>query len=66
MDFDGKGYITESNFGQGIVYDKLTQQYHYSTEDIHEYFLRENLFTTDGKLDFEVFKKAFFPHLFHV
>ena len=36
----------------------------YKTEDIREYFYQENLFKESDplmKMDFEIFKKAFFP-----
>lgn len=43
----------------------------YDEKDIKEYLRRENLFKegveeSKNRMDFEVFKKAYFPHLFHI
>jgi hypothetical protein len=37
----------------------------FAESDIKEYLECENLFK-NGKLEFDTFKKAFFPHLFHI
>jgi hypothetical protein len=43
----------------------------YDETDIKEYLRRENLFKggsdeASNRMDFEAFKKAYFPHLFHI
>lgn len=41
----------------------------FTEADIKEYLYRENLFkegNPNSKIDFETFKKAYFPHLFHI
>ena len=43
----------------------------YEEQDIREYLRRDNIFKEGGeeakqRMDFEAFKKAYFPHLFHI
>ena len=59
MDFNGKGFIEEDNFFQTLLNYKLP----YSKEEIKRFFGYEKLFirTPDGKMNFECFKKSFFP-----
>jgi hypothetical protein len=65
MDFNGKGVITESDFCNGIIVKRL----HFDMADIKDMLYKENLFVQgdrSSKIDYDLFKKAFFPYLFHV
>jgi Ca2+-binding EF-hand superfamily protein len=59
MDFNGNGFIEEDDFFQTLLNYKLP----YSKEEIKKFFAHEKLFirSPDGKMNFELFKKSFFP-----
>ena len=58
MDFNGKGYVEEEDFFNTLFVHKLP----FSRDEIHQFFVKEKLFTMqNGRLAFEPFKKAFFP-----
>ncbi len=61
LDFTGLGYITEEAFLQSnVVQTRLP----YTREEIQMFFREFNLFSSSKKgLDFDDFKKNFFPHL---
>lgn len=65
IDFNGEGTITLDQF----MRSRIVQRLKYEHEDIKLFLFRESLFKErepSYKLEYEVFKKAFFPHLFHV
>ncbi len=59
MDFSGKGYVQQEDFFKTLVIYKLP----FSAEEITEFFRDEKIFQQrgDGTIDFELFKKTFFP-----
>ena len=59
MDFSGRGFVHESDFFKTLLIYRLP----FSTEEISEFFKQERVFQqrADGTLDFELFKKTFFP-----
>jgi hypothetical protein len=59
MDFSGKGTIQEQDFFKSLLIYRLPV----SQEEISEFFRNEKIFKqkADGTLDFELFKKTFFP-----
>ena len=59
MDFSGKGTVQEQDFFKTLLIYRLP----FSTEEISDFFQKEKLFQQrgDGTLDFELFKKTFFP-----
>ena len=64
LDFTGLGYIPEETFFDCII---IRERVPYSVQELRTYFNEYNLFneTTKG-LDFDNFKKNFFPHLYLV
>jgi Ca2+-binding EF-hand superfamily protein len=64
LDFSGIGYITrESFFNNFIVKHKIK----FSKEDIEEFLKGYNLFnSSEPGINFDNFKKVFFPHLYLV
>ena len=72
LDFGGKGYITEDMFMQSSVMDRIQ----YSREDVRGFFDFINLFhncksgqkelIANKGINFDTFKKTFFPHLYIV
>jgi hypothetical protein len=78
MDFSGRGYILEED----VLNSKLIPRCNYSREDISLYFEHANLFHNTefnsmnsprsdhyvpvDAINFDKFKKAFFPHLYVV
>jgi len=64
LDFTGIGYITEEAFLNSIVVKDRTS---FTTAEIREYFNENNLFNAESKgINFDNFKKNFFPHLYLV
>ena len=59
MDFNGKGVVTEEDFFKTLLIYRLP----YSRDEISDFFRKEGLFAQrqDGTMDFELFKKTFFP-----
>ena len=59
MDFSGKGSVQESDFFRTLLIYRLP----FSTEEITDFFRSEKIFQQrgDGTLDYELFKKTFFP-----
>lgn len=64
LDFNGLGYITEKAFLESIV---VRERIPNDISEIKQYFRENNLFngSTNG-LNFDEFKKNFFPHLYLV
>jgi hypothetical protein len=66
FDFSGLGYITEEEFiNSKIVKNRIS----FSTKEIQLFFRDQNIFgqTKDKPgMDFDAFKKYFFPHLYLV
>lgn len=62
MDFGGKGYMVEDDFFHTLLNYKIP----YKEEEVREYFKYEKMFIRlpEGRMDFEAFKKAFFPKRF--
>ena len=60
MDFNGKGVIHEEDFFRTLLIYRLP----FSKEDIQAFFANEKVFQQrpEGGLDFELFKKIFFPY----
>jgi len=64
LDFTGLGYITEQAFMNCII---VKERLPFSTDQIKLYFKEYNLFPMNKKgIDFDNFKKNFFPHLYLV
>lgn len=61
MDFNGNGYIEEEDFFHTLLSYKLP----YSKDEVKSFFAYEKWFkrVPDGRLNYEQFKKAFFPHM---
>lgn len=59
MDFNGKGVVYENDFFKTLVIYRLP----FSQEELSEFFAKEKIFKqrSDGGMDFELFKKVFFP-----
>ena len=64
LDFTGLGYITKNDFMNSII---VKDRIPFSSEQIEIFFQEYNLFTP-GKngIDFDNFKKNFFPQLYLV
>ena len=61
MDFTGKGYITEDDFLQSLIVQRIG----YQKDDIKEFFRQHNLYQDNSEgIGFDKFKKIFFPQLF--
>lgn len=58
MDFTGVGTITEEILLNSIIFKKIE----YSVEDLKDFFRLSNIFA-EG-MNFDTFKKTFFPHLY--
>jgi hypothetical protein len=64
FDFSGLGYITEDAF---LNHKLVKGRIPFSESDIKNFFLDQNLFNRHKKgLEFDSFKKYFFPHLYLV
>jgi len=64
FDFSGLGYITEQVFLDSKV---VKNRVPYSNDEIRLFFRESNLFDKNKKgLEFDTFKKFFFPHLYLV
>jgi hypothetical protein len=63
MDFGGKGIVYEEDFFKTLLIYRLP----FSSEEISEFFKQEKIFKQrpDGSMDFELFKKTFFPSRDH-
>ena len=64
FDFTGLGYITADRFLESyLVRDRIR----FSHEDMQDFFSQYNLFSETSKgINFDSFKKFFFPHLYLV
>jgi len=63
LDFGGQGKVTLERFLNGLVVKRVK----FDVEDITEYLLKEKIFENEEyELEFDKFKKNFFPHLFHI
>lgn len=62
IDFSGLGYISEQAFLDSKI---VKMRVPFSDEDIKTYFSENNLFHGEG-IDFDCFKKNFFPQLYLV
>lgn len=58
MDFTGVGYITEQDFLNSMFASKIN----FNKEELKDLFFLTNMFK-DG-MNFDSFKKIFFPHLY--
>ena len=61
MDFNGRGIVFEEDFFRTLLIYRLP----FSQEEIKEWFAKERMFKQrgeDGGMDFEIFKKVFFPY----
>jgi hypothetical protein len=58
MDFTGIGQITEQDFMNSMVVKKVEV----TTEELRDFFFLTNMFK--GGMNFDLFKKTFFPHLY--
>ena len=64
LDFTGLGYIPEETFLNCII---IRERVPYTVKELRMYFNEYNLFNENTKgLDFDNFKKNFFPHLYLV
>jgi len=63
MDFTGLGYISQEAFlNSYLVKDRVP----FSRDQIKDYFKANNLFQEENGMNFDNFKKNFFPHLYLV
>ena len=53
----------EDDFIQSIVFQRIITAKVFTAEDIHDFFKQNNLFP-DGGLNYDRFKRIFFPKLF--
>lgn len=71
MDFTGRGYITDDDFLNSMILNRIQ----YTRDDVKEFFKQNNLFTIGtssqgggnlptNSMNFDTFKKTFFPHLY--
>ncbi len=60
MDFEGCGFITQSQFLNSMACQKCG----FSPEEIFDFVKLTGLFATEPGLNFDTFKKTFFPHLY--
>ncbi len=58
MDFTGIGSITEEDFLKSMVVKRMN----FSTEELKDFFFLTNMFKNG--MNFDSFKKIFFPHLY--
>ena len=58
MDFTGIGYITESDFLKSMVISRVP----FTVDELKDFLFLSNIFK-DG-MNFDSFKKTFFPHLY--
>ena len=64
FDFTGLGYVTEDAF---LEHKLIQGRIPFSDSDIRIFFKDQNLFTSGKQgLEFDSFKKYFFPHLYLV
>lgn len=59
MDFTGIGLITEDDFLTSMICTKVD----FTPEELKDFFFLSNLFKSGG-MNFDSFKKTFFPHLY--
>ena len=61
FDFTGVGYISEIDFLDSLVCKRVP----FSREDIKDFIFQTNAFVSNagGGMNFDSFKKMFFPHL---
>ena len=58
MDFTGIGQITEET----LMNSRVVQKLGFSIEDLKDFFKMSNIFANG--MNFDTFKKTFFPHLY--
>lgn len=64
LDLQGQGYITENQFLSTII---VKDRVPFTKEQIQLYFNEFNIFPAKKPgIDFDSFKKAYFPHLYLV
>ena len=61
MDFTGVGHISEESFLGSMV---IKQRLDFTTDELRDFFLLANMFKGGGGMNFDSFKKTFFPHLY--
>lgn len=67
LDFSGVGYVTLQNFVDSIICKRLP----FTEEEIRDFFFQTNAFAGNaqvlaGGMNFDSFKKTFFPHLYQI
>jgi len=63
MDFEGNGKISFHEFIESIVVQKTK----FDLDDVEGFLLRDRIYKDrKGEIEFEKFKKQFFPHLYHI
>lgn len=60
MDFTGIGHITQQDVMNSLV---VKQRLHFTVEELRDFFFLSNMFK-EGGMNFDTFKKNFFPHLY--
>ena len=62
MDYQGRGTIKEEDFYKTLLCYRLP----YTQDQLRDFFKKEQLFSQgkNNEMDFELFKKTFFPHRF--
>lgn len=64
LDYTGTGHISEEAFMNSLIVSKRIP---FTVEQVRLYFIDYNLFSKGSPgLDFDTFKKNFFPHLYLV
>ena len=72
LDFSGIGYITERDFLTSLICKRMINNTSaegggYSEEDLKDFFYQTGAFlSSDGGMNFDSFKKTFFPHLYQI
>jgi len=64
MDFNGKGWIEEEDFMQSLAIQRLA----FESKDVRAMLHKEDYFKRGdphSRMDFDIFKRSFFPHLCH-
>jgi hypothetical protein len=69
LDFTGVGYVTEQDFLSSMICKRMP----FTIEEIKDFFFQSNSFAGKpasgvpiGGMNFDSFKKSFFPHLYQI
>ena len=60
MDYSGRGYVTKED----LLGSMLVHKMQCTKDDLGWLLDKEKYFYQSGKMEYDQFKKAFFPHLF--